>query len=139
MNIIDSTIFETKNPITLVRVNQTIASGCKIDGINIVIKMIGIVDLKNKILLVNKPIKRNKSVRANPVSVFWLFEIFSGIILFFLSIIAYLLTIAEREGFEPSVPFKRDTHLAGERLKPARPPLLIIVIKNLTGEITSQQ
>jgi hypothetical protein len=34
-----------------------------------------------------------------------------------------MVFLAEREGFEPSVPISRNTHLAGERLQPTRPSL----------------
>ncbi len=36
---------------------------------------------------------------------------------------AFLIEMAEREGFEPSVEFSPHTRLAGERLQPARPSL----------------
>ena len=37
----------------------------------------------------------------------------------------FLFELAEKEGFEPSMAFYRHTPLAGERLRPARPPLQI--------------
>lgn len=37
--------------------------------------------------------------------------------------IAFGLNLAEREGFEPSIQFYPYTRLAGERLRPSRPPL----------------
>ena len=37
---------------------------------------------------------------------------------------AFLFSMAEREGFEPSVELSPHTRLAGERLQPARPSLL---------------
>jgi hypothetical protein len=36
-----------------------------------------------------------------------------------------LRIFAERQGFEPWIPVSQDTHLAGERLRPTRPPLRI--------------
>ena len=40
--------------------------------------------------------------------------------------------VAEREGFEPSIPVSQYTRLAGERLRPTRPSL-----QNLTQPVTT--
>ncbi len=37
---------------------------------------------------------------------------------------SYFKSVAEREGFEPSIPVSQYTRLAGERLRPTRPSLL---------------
>ena len=45
---------------------------------------------------------------------------------------AFLIDMAEREGFEPSVQVSPHTRLAGERLQPARPSLQNLILTRFT-------
>ena len=115
INIIDKTIFEIKNPSKFEKVNQNIAIGCNNEGSNIVNNIIGIVNLKNNIFSVSNPIIRNININANPVSFFCCSVILTGIIFFLSSVIVLFLILecnAEREGFEPSVPFQAEHSLS---------------------------